>query len=542
MKWPNHTAVLKSAFEQFGRYVTVHNYSSKLVHDKFEPSEAYRLFMESSAFEPDEHLLTENDQWDGKPTWLARCPDVESLSVILRNLHLEGPVITLQNKFDLLGHVDAWYPLFSGTSDFLQYLGTQASDPRLPTLRHHLHGTSVLFYVAQGLNRSASRGYKSQDWIKLGIEVLKNEPEVLADTGGVLNSTPLSHWLGTFFKKRVYNKLMAFEVLEMIQSWANMIQRAGIDLCQYGAMEAKAWKSMPKPTFSDYNAWESHNYYYQAVVAERLLFGPAPADWTFEVRYIKPGSLKCVLFELQDPPGSFPRDPRVPNKIHWQPTTEEENEGPWVKISEREIPSQPSIFQSATVYLQATEQQFSIIKLLEATQDDTSTIPFLLLRGERTSRTFTHSASRSRSQPPVYRTDLQNYNLHLRRRRIYDWLPCLHLCSSDYKWRFAPCNEGSGTWRSEVDDLGTRRDCIWGKHDIFACAQQSEQWQNNSFIAHIADCQDDYPTMTLRLQCHTGLSDCPQKCRTVNLKNLNVPEELKAYHPRQRQKPDDLED
>lgn len=512
-----------------------------LVHDNFEPSEAYHLFMGASAFEIEEDFLAENAQWFRKPFWLAMCPDVESLSVILRSLHFEGSLVSLQNKCDLLGHVGASYPVFSGASEFLQYLGTQASDRRLATLRHHLYSTTVLFYVAQGLEISISRGSQSQDWIKLGIEVLKNDPEVLAN-GSVLSLTPLTHWFRCMFSYTMHRKLEALQVPDIIfQTWADMVRQAGIDLCQYGAMEAEAWKSRPKLTFHDEFSWDSHSYHSQAAVAERLLFGPAPADWTFEVQHVKRWPLKSVLFELRDPPGSFPRDPRVPNRICWQPTDEEEDEGHWVKISEREIPSQPLVLQSATTYLQEKEEPPPIIQLLNHTQDDTSTVPLLLLRGEQTSRINQSSVVRSHSQPPVYGTDTMKDKFHMKRGRCRDWLPCLHVCSFDSKWRFARC----GGWRctrSVIENLGLRRDCIGGRNIELASAQQSDHWQCNSFIARITACQNDWPTNELRKQRHTGLSDCPQKCRTVNLEKLHVPEELKAYHPRRRHKPDDLED
>lgn len=417
---------MNKALESFGYFLEDQNRlaSPRLVDDNFEPSEAYRFFMEVSAFEIDEHFFTKNDQWVDSPgcLWLSECPDLESMGVILRSLHLEGPVITLQNRFDLLGYVDACILFLSdlSASDFLQYLATEASDRRLATLRHTHHGISVLFYVAHGLYMSLSRGFDSTDWIKLGIEVLKNEPEALTDEDSVLSLTPLTQWLSVMATKscKVFERTDAFSILEMLHDWADMVYQAGIDLCQYGAMEAEAWESMPELKFSDFHPCHSHDE--EVVVAERLLFGPDPGDWTFEVRHIKQVSLKCVLFELRDAPGSFPRDPRVPNKISWPPTCEEEDEGLWVKISEREILSQPSTLQSATAYLQASKQYYPMMELLRDTQDDTSAIPLLLLRGERASRNFRDAAPRSRSQPPVCGADMMKHNIHMGRGRVND--------------------------------------------------------------------------------------------------------------------------
>ncbi|KAJ4385412.1 hypothetical protein N0V93_009840 [Gnomoniopsis smithogilvyi] len=170
-----------------------------------------------------------------------------------------------------------------------------------------------------------------QDWIKLGIEVLKNG----ADASGVKTeasrsrATPLLQCIGapelvTFRYERNLEKM-----LERLHLWINVVYEAGLDLCQYGAREAEVWKSL-----STFQQADTSNLPCQAVIVEQLLFGPRPEDWTVVVRNWMP-PVNGVVFELRIPPGSFPHDPRVPTKINWQPAAAERNEGHWEKVTAR---------------------------------------------------------------------------------------------------------------------------------------------------------------------------------------------------------------
>lgn len=340
--------------------------------------------------------------------------------------------------------------------------------------------------------------------------------------------TPLLRFLD-LVKWQVRNSRGNLELLQKkIQIWAEMVRQAGIDLCQYGAREAQVWKTLPG--YESPCRWHGASY----LRVLQLLFGATPADWSLEVQG-RP-LLESGILELRNPPGSFPRDQRVPTKIFWRPSTEEMDEGIWKTVAAFTISPRSMKLENAIKILVEEEIPF-FVKTIEDTQDDAGAISLLSLRANRTSRSWRTSASRSNSQPAsLLRANSIKHEFNTLSGLHRYWLPVCHFCPFDSKWSME-CGGDRHAWpEAPDDDLERFRDCIQGRKDRLASVQESIWWENFSFLACIAACQDagglrPRNPAWLRKHGHTGRMECPQNCKMVNLKQLHVPKELRPYHP-----------
>lgn len=462
---------------------------------------------------------------------------MECLNICQRNIWPDWSSIPIQTKFDAAVDFGLGMYFLTDASTFLHFLGLDASDRRLVTLRSTGMGQSMLHHVAIRLIWSQWSDEAFQSWISLGVEVMKNGADtccLTAETGinhGMnWHEGPITPLLGLIGVRQwqVPNERCELERMQKkIQSWADMVRQAGIDLCQYGAREAQVWKTLPG--YESPCRWLGASY----LRVLQPLFGATPADWSLEVQG-RP--LESGILELRNPPGSFPRDQRVPTKIFWRPTTEEMDEGIWKTVAAFTISPRSMKLEDAITIL--VEEETPFFKMIEDTQDDAGAISLLSLRANRTSRSWRTSASRSNSQPASllransikHKVDALS-GLPLYRR----WLPACHFCPFDSKWSMG-CDGNRHAWpEAPDDDLERFRTCIQGRKDRRASVQESTRWEQHSFLAYIARCQDclpqDYVYHYLNMYGHNTGRECPQKCRMVNLKQLHVPRELRPYHP-----------
>lgn len=412
---------------------------------------------------------------------------------------------------------------FPTTSEFLKCLETQASDPRLAQLRTKHSGRSVLHYVASRLQDSHFSEKATDDWMQLGVAVLKNginpsstakvaqsawshqdmtNPELLWCLTPLLESAKVSNWDLLIDREWTLRK-----TLEIIQIWAGMVQQAGIDLCKYGTKEREAWKTLPK---ADCNCWP-----YGWTVSE-LVFGSTPEQWSFKVR--DPYAADRWIWELGRLPGCFPEDRDVlPTKIIWAPSPKEKTEGPWVQKKPLLIPSQSVDLRDV---ISGFEHRDAPIEPFKIVQDDTGAVSIIQ---HRVSRGKTQRP-RSHSQPPpigllssTTRYDLVRY-IGIEK----PWLPTFHKSLVDFKWCFSFC----------IDEFEDMRRCVESAAGPSA-VQDSKFWLLRSYLAEISVCQDGIPGNRAGLR-HTGTADCPWNCKAVNLEKLNVPKALRFYHPMRR--------
>lgn len=251
--------------------------------------------------------------------------------------------------------------------------------------------------------------------MRLGVEVLKsaaNPRDVLTNIANKSLGTsvfePLTFLLRPTVDTDVYQLSFA---LKSIRLWADMVSQAGINLCQYGAWEAEAWKHIQSGASPDSYSCT-------------LLYGSTPAEWSIKIHG---PVVRLKTFELiRGPPGSFPclRDERVPTQICWKPFPKEWNQGSWTELKTISLLSQPRVIEDWISDLQRAEL---FEELVAEAQDDAGPIVLLQLRASR-SKSST-SRARSHSQPPsLPRIDQPTES------RTRPWLNGFHLCCSGSEW------------------------------------------------------------------------------------------------------------
>lgn len=405
---------------------------------------------------------------------------------------------------------------------FLNCLGLQASDPRLTTLRTTFGNRSMLHYVASRLGpyNYVPRELDHQ-WVDFGVQLLKSganafslglQCDRLFDPNQ--RQTPFMACTGIslFSLWSTPQEGLWRKTLNSIRTWADMVHRAGIDLCQYGATEAELWKTLQatEPTCKPRSLEHS--------VVTEFVYGPTPAEWSLVIQY---PPKEIGMFELQCVPGSFPPEQSLPTKVCWRPSAREEKEGPWKKTKCILISSPNINMENAISTREQEQQEEPFVEVAGDTQDDGGVIALLLLRSSRPRG----SALRSHSQPSSLFRRKRAHGPNRSSPRFYCWLPAYHLCPTDYHWHVQ--------WGHD-DFQPPDSFCFQAATDEPFTAQKTTDWKERGFLALISSCQDGEYTFHRMGPYfgHTGLADCPWKCASVNLDKMHVPANLKPYHPK----------
>lgn len=513
--WPDQTAVLGYALS---RYIISDREGLK--------SEPYRLFIQAPGFDVQIDSLGEEPSQE----WLNGVKNTRSLDIILQNI--PSGVISgfIENRFEVAMQLG----ISSTTSGFLTCLGVQASDPRLPYLRTKRLGRSVLHYVAHNLWTATVREDPDQsinDWVSLGVSVLRNGADPLsiarektaswlAYQAARINKTewyltPLLDCVNASNWEIRGSATTLRQALKALRTWTSMVQQAGIDLCQYGAKEREVWKSLSKAK------WGSLWGLYTVV---DLVYGSIPEQWSLKVIRVR-NTEDRRLFELTRLPGCFPKEHDIiPTTIIWTPTLEEQAEGLWVGRKPLAIPSQPVDLQTLISHLEYREP---VIELVNAVQDDNGVISVMQYRASKKK----NRRSRSLSQPPpIGQRAGTRFDANSDPYSVPKWCPRCHNCAFDFKWGFRCCQADKEYPHHTI----LPRRCVQGVADGITSVQESMKWEIHSYLAEIAECQDNEYRRTRKGIRHTGTADCPWNCRGVDLARLKVPKPLLPYHPARR--------
>jgi hypothetical protein len=512
----------------------------------------YRIFIGNPGFDAD---LDNNFRY----RWLHYCDNTESLDVILQNQFSGFDSRPVEARFELASRIASL-----GVPGFLRCIGLRPSDRKLAFLRNS-SGASVLHYVARRLS-NAYNGFLSdelREWLDIGVSVLKNgaDPCSIADeeddewlhgrgfsknraNGSRFTGHKQEVWQTTPLLDCVYiscwqmmrdSKDWLPHTLNTIRVWAETIQRAGLDLCDYGAKESEVWKSLGVQDYSKFQHILKQRY--QPTKIEQLVYGSTPTDWSLKTCHF----WSHYVYGLRPPPGAFTEKQCLPATIAWLPTKKEENEGPWTLVESKYLVSKHVDLRNS---LSHSQEPFN--KLVDDPQDDSGVIMLMQYRASRTPS----AASRSHSQPPcLRRREVAYYAVQSSHRRL--WLTGYHLCPFDFRWRLGcvgepPWRFGSLTQDERYDSNHKLNDnASWNVFHVRSCAkgifqgrfsaQESRYWQRHSFLTYITYCQDNIHRNWLLHDVesvrHTGNRDCPHGCRKVYMDRLNVPEPLRYYHP-----------
>lgn len=491
-------------------------------------ADMYRIFLNDTELDPD----LNNQQ--NRRLWLDATPNTECLDIVLHHQCTGFNSWPLEALFQLALQIGVGSS-FLGPSDFLRIIGLRATDRRLSTLTSSC-GRTVMHYIG-GRFQSPAFSYWGDNpllntWTDLGVQVLQNGANLCpVATDGYLTSfpgppsdnwpkTPLLECLGIWNWGVNVGEHTLHRMTSVISIWAGMIQRAGIDLCEYGAKENMVWESLGVKTHEGLLGVK--------MKVKGLMFGPMPTDWGLMCST----SRTVKLFELQRGVGSFPSESHLPSKIFWPPTEKEEGEGVWKPFQKMKLVSKPTNILNSTRLL---EEPF--VQLVDGTQDDSGPIMLWQDRATRPS----YPKRRSKSQPPCLRRR-ENAYLAAHMSTSRPWLECYHLCPLDSQWRIG-CLRGpydllQDSYAQWTVDSGN---CIMRPLTRTCSAQESDRWRRNSFLTHITFCQDRNkyqlqfvnrgPVIT-RHNCDS--TDCPQGCSKVNVARLRVPDCCLPYHPKRR--------
>ncbi|OAP63344.1 hypothetical protein AYL99_02571 [Fonsecaea erecta] len=472
--WPDHAERLASSLTSYAYWASTPS------------TEMYRLFLEEPGFDID----------IGNNLWLDCDTEVEFLEIVLQNQFPELESRSFEARVELAG----LFTRLDGAA-FLRCVGLQAQDPRLASLRDR-NGETVLHRILP-----------SSSWLDIGLCVLQNgaDPSSVAfsrETGydPEWQVTPLMNFLGIFPWR---SPREPERMLDLIHTWAEMILLAGLDLCEYGARESKIWRDLGVQ-----NSCRHPGDWWEWKVVQ-LVYGPTPADWSLIVSR----DWTFDVYRLQPPPGAYSDDPRLPTKIIWRPTNEEENEGPWILVEGVRRVGKEGDIRDMIPKLSAREADSRhLSELLGGSQDDSSAV---MLMQYRASRVADGTRMRSRSQPPGPNPKAVPFfgAWHI-------WLD-YHFCPLDSRFKLG-------------FDVG-ERSCFGGACSTSpTSSQQTGSWGDFSFLAEISRCQDYAPTFhdthrsggsSLR---HDFTREFPQGCKNVDLSRLNVPEPLRPFHPRRK--------
>ena len=463
---------------------------------------------------------------------------------LCRSMGLDS--MTVQMRFELLSRVQRM-----DATSFLNLMGLKATDRRLAFLCNSA-GKTALHFIALQLAQIGwnSAGYvdRLQSWIDIGVSVLQNGAD-LCSLETVESPTWNHH---EDFNREDYithipsskdshqrTPLLAYlrispgyllvdrsnVMLRGLRIWAEMVDKSNLDLRVSGKREADLWKflgieevlptalSTPKPPLLP-------------LYISGLLYGPSPADW----------SLACYcrrqveMYKLQPTPGTFETHSRLPSTISWIPVDHESDEGPWTqKVNKLRYTHVGNLKE---VEINLAQEPF--VRLVNGCQDDTGAVMLLLQRRSR----GRNLSRRAHSQPPgisrreVAYCEAQSSDHHL-------WLGEYHLCPRDLFWRSGcvadenDCIRIGGSY-TQVIDL---RMCVENVHKTSLSLQQSSLWQWYSFLTAFESCRLEAVQFERAMAGseteagHLDYCPSPEGCRAFRVDKLNVPEELRAYHP-----------
>ena len=129
---------------------------------------------------------------------------------------------------------------------------------------------------------------------------------------------------------REVNSLGPFDaevLLYLVRQWAEIFYEAGIDLCSYGRSEREIWRYQEG---FPWLCWDKSGW-----ITNRLLFEEHSDDCSIQMQHFE----TIVIFEVQSLPGAWPTCPAIPQKICWCPGMKERDDGVWVEVYSRVIPS-----------------------------------------------------------------------------------------------------------------------------------------------------------------------------------------------------------
>ncbi|EXJ67537.1 uncharacterized protein A1O5_09550 [Cladophialophora psammophila CBS 110553] len=358
--------------------------------DHYRAEEMYRLFIEAPGFDAD--LYTSPLRY----AWIYGCQSERCLDIILTNQFSGFCRLPLEARFELA--VQTGVQSCMERAGFLKCIGLGKSDQRLANLRSS-GGLTILHYVARRLRTLVTYFscpyHRITEWFDLGVRVLINGADPYGVAPGDDQSSVRRFFMNQDVKQEYYWQTTAlldcmgiadFEVLryaggwiytemmDALRIWIEMVQKAGLDLCEYGAKESQIWDSLVLRGLEErrrHGSMPVEQDRLESVRVERLVYGPTPADWSLKVSY----SQTLYVHKLSLLPGAFGPKSSLPDQIIWFPDEEEETEGNWTIVQKKRL-----VPAAADLRDLVPSSCGPFMELLDETQDDSGVIMLMQLK------------------------------------------------------------------------------------------------------------------------------------------------------------------
>lgn len=417
--------------------------------------------------------------------WIPSELTVRAFRALERASPLSSYGLYGKDRIERASHCHIW----SRPRDIFSIAGIDALDPGFPSQRRseaQLALILVAHQLAIGIWPYRYPLDMMKEWFDLGVRLIKNGVEL---SNSSFESTAFYHG---FFRS-----LWSFEPVSrtrFVIMWARMAQEAGIDLSEYG----KALNNALSKPLTEPHPLPLPTYIYQY----NLLYGQTLEEWSVRLRR------KTIirLFELEQPPGSFPIPETLPSLISWYPNENELLEGRWKHIEghDREILSSPWTAREES----RTEKKLSEFEcLIACTQDDAFVVA---LMAERLSRPT--AKPRSYSQPPSVSRRESEHHFDAdktiwpdkRRSGPLQWA-YYHLCPFDWRYSIGCLRSQEPTDEVRSDNVTYRlmdlRSCVKGIRHSYCAWNFNRSWLMRKYIRYLfCDPEDDEKKKDERIQ------------------------------------------
>jgi hypothetical protein len=412
--------------------------------------ELYRLFIESSDFDPDLYEIMSDPESladSDVPMWLKWCRLKSSIQLIQSNQISPFFAWPFEKRLELSMHLFR-HPLVIWSSEtILAWVGLEQATREL-ALYKDPKGDTALHMVAWDIGSNSRWEERGNDDVQVAVDLISLGADVSAVRSG---RTPFMDLIDACGAGCCQHHLES-SLRKAIHTWTDILRRSGVDVRSCARTEQSAWASSVSIVLdSDGKRYE----------VRRFIFDEDTEEWGLEML----SSVSVPLYEAHSIPGAWvPHIPQI-SRLCWPPSDAERNDCGWIKTGGLSLQSAPWIVSRADRRQLEDDHE----SLLMESQDDHRIIALRV--GQRKPSAILRrrgSISHSLGSRAFDRLCPESKVGKLR-----PWLPDWHICPYDGRLRF-DCE--SGYWGEP-----SLKKCMQGISIRESCVQETENWLDHHF-------------------------------------------------------------
>jgi hypothetical protein len=372
-------------------------------------------------------------------------------------------------------------------------------------------GALVLHHVAAVLGAD-ERTSDWEAWTRIGVTAIQCGADLHAIKQHASGRpyTPLLLFIDTTMPRTSFTPVRAVGIISSsLKRWTHMLDEAKVDLPAYFLRESEVCTSIDASVHLSHITRCGPG---MCLVAPR--YDSSTQGYHLRIRR----EIHLPLMRLHHLPGRFECLSRVPNKICWEPSRKESEEGHWIQIA-------TSSLRGRTMSLHEfnrEDQRVSHLRLVDSSQDDNG----ILMRMLCMSTSSHPSRKRCSSEPaPLYRRQY-DYGKPCHSPR-HPWLHPIDFCTEKSTW-IVKSDLSCMRWH-----LNIARSCVNGHGQM----DEMNSPVVKSFLHEIVQCQHGTRLglgLNRKTGIHYGTPQCPEGCGKINLSILPIPQDLPNWHPGRR--------